>query len=224
MEYQPYLSFGDQQIGYLTQPQALLGTANPLLWHAISLPWEDFQSSRARDARFRSFSECESAWWLHGQIKRFAERLCDDRQDLGVTPRTTSDHQFYLDVRGELVVVFKKLRRVFSKKLLRDVLVRSNYPTPHNCEFWAQRKESGMDSPRLIVGYEPTKAMTEIRIHVGYPRTRGHQFDWIYEMPDQVEEGRRLFNLEIAKEQEPEVSRGFKVVPLGGQSEKRGAQ
>ncbi len=210
---------------YLTEDraQSLLEDANPLLWHAVMLPWDDFQHSRRDDPRFRAFTEADAAWWLHGQIKQVVERLCDDRTDLGITPHTTKDNQFYVDVRGELTVVFKKLVRVYSPTQMRELLTRSNYPTRHNCDFWAQRMEAGLHSPRVIIGYEPIKAMSDVKIHVGYPRTKGQYFDWIYEMPNQVAAAKRLFEL-AEPESHPDIEkRGFSVESRTTRESKKGA-
>jgi hypothetical protein len=153
-----------------------------------------------------------------------AHLLCEDCPEFGLIPHTTRDNQFYLSLRGELILVFKKLVRVYSRKLMRDVLVRSNYPTKHNCDFWAQRREAGLDAPRLVVGYEPIKAMSEVRVHVGYPRTKGHQFDWIYEMPNQVQAASQRFRQSLRRDQpQLEQQRGFSVVPRPDESEEAGA-
>ena len=226
MAHQRFLQFDELRTNFITEPeaQALLEEASPLLWQSITYTWDDFQVSRRDDPRFRSFSEGDAAWWLHGQIKQVAQQLADDCPELGITAHTTRDNQFYLSLRGELILVFKKLVRVYSRKQMCDVLVRSNYPTKHNCDFWAQRRESGLDAPRLVIGYEPIKAMTETRVHVGYPRTKGHRFDWVYEMPNQVETAKKLFNLSIARDSERmSENRGFTVVPRNSRADKRGA-
>ena len=220
---QQYLPFDPLRTDYVTEPAAMerLTEASPLLWHAITYLWEDLQHSRRDDPRFRFFSEGDTAWWMHSQIRQFAPTLCEDQPELGLSAHTTNDHQFYLRLCGDLILVFKKLKRVYSRKQMREVLVRSNYPTRHNREFWAQRHEAGLDAPRLIVGYEPTKAMSEVRIHVGYPRTKGYQFDWIYEMPNQFEAANRLFKLAAPPEEAAE-RRGFTVVPRPDQADERG--
>src|SRR5687767_3896594 len=113
---QYYFRFDDfGRTDYMTEVAAktALHDANPLLWHAVMHPWDDFQHSRRDDPRFRAFTEADSAWWLHGQIKQVVQQLCDDVPELGITPHTTRDNQFYLDVRGEICLVFKKLIRVY---------------------------------------------------------------------------------------------------------------
>lgn len=228
---QRFLGFDEsQRTDYLSEERArvLLEEACPLLWQAVTWPWDDFQSSRRDDPRFLPFSEADAAWWMHSQIKRVVDQLCADAPELGITPHTTKDHQFYVDVRGELTIVFKKLTRVFMKRRGRDVLIRSNYPTKHNCDFWAQLKESGLVAPRAIVGYEPIKAMTEVRIHVGYPRTKGREFDWVYEMPNQAVAAREKFERKLQLAPAPvqetvEEARGFAVEPVANHENKAGA-
>ncbi|MEX2186713.1 MAG: hypothetical protein WD875_07965 [Pirellulales bacterium] len=154
----------------------------------------------------------------------FQKSLFQDLK-LDITAHTTKDNQFYLNVRGELVIVFKKLIRVFSRKLGMEVLVRSNYPTKHNCDFWAQRVEAGLEVPRLVAGYEPTKALSESRLHIGYPRTKGRRFDWIYEMPNQVAAEKRRFEEEQARNAAERAAKnpGVVVVPRHEQSEEHEA-
>lgn len=187
--------FSGARIAAVTEDKVrgLLEGANPLLWHALHAPWDDFQISRRDDSRFLDMSEGDAAWWLHVQIRHTAIKLVDDCPEYGLITATTSDGQFYLNLRGELVIVFKKLVRRWSHKQQCNVLLRSNYPTKHNCEFWGQRELSPeLNAPRVIVGYEPIRAMTAIRVHVGYPRNRGRMFDWTYEMPAQVEAAKRF--------------------------------
>lgn len=208
----------DDALGYVSEERvrSLLKDANPFLWHAVYSPWEDFQGDRQRDARFRDLSIGESAWWLHTQIKRMAIMLAEDSPEYRLVRSSERSNQFYLNLSGELVLVFKKLRRVYSRRLGRDVLVRSNYPTDGNCDFWEQRRRNGApDAPRVIVGYEPVKEMTEIRLHIGYPRTKGWRFDWIYEMPDQIDASRAFRAKQKAREErEQEMRRNYSVEPI----------
>jgi hypothetical protein len=224
---QQFFLFDSSRTGYVAEDavKKLLENANPLLWQVVMYPWEDFQFSRRDDPRFQFFSEGETAWWMHCQIKNIAQTLCEDCPELDLTAHTTRDNQFYLMFREELILVFKKLKRVYSRKLMRDVLVRSNYPTRHNREFWAQRREAGLDAPRIIVGYEPIRALTEARIHIGYPRSKGYQFDWVYEMPNQFEAARSLFRQQftaVSEEASPERRR-FMVIPRPAKANERGA-
>lgn len=213
--------------GYVAsdKAQALLEDTAPLLWSSIMEPWADLQDSRRDDRRFRSMSSSEIAWWMHGQIKQEALRLIDDNPTLGLTPHTSPNGQFYLSQRDDLILVFKKLRRVFSHKLRRDVLTRSNYPTKHNRAFWAQRVAAGFDAPRLIVGYEPIDVMSDVRIHIGYPRTQGCQFDWTYELTNPSDSATRVVEPLVARIAEPvNEEPGFKVVPKSAEARRKRAQ
>lgn len=218
---------GGNFLEYVTaeQVQSLLVEASPLLWQAIYSPWLDFQRDRATDARFRDLNVGESAWWLHTQIKRAAILLAEDSPELGLAPSPPTSQQFYLNLRGELVMVFKKLRRHFSRRLGYEVLLRSNYPTEGNCDFWDQRKRAGaLDAPRVIVGYEPIREMTEVRVHVGYPKNTGRRFDWVYEMPDQVAAGTALHKRLLARDaEEQKRAKGFVVSPRRKESGAAGA-
>jgi hypothetical protein len=219
-------SFFDGRTSNVSEPtaQQLLADVNPLLWQSIMAPWDDFQVSRRDDPRFRDLNEGEAAWWLHTQVKRMAQTLCDDSDDLGITAHTTNDNQFYLNLRNELVLVFKKLVRVYSRKQRCHVFVRRNYPTKHNCEFWEQRAAAGINAPRLVVGYLPIKALTEARVFIGYPRTMGRRFDWIYEMPDQAKVAYERFARRRPDAADSEIdSRGFTVFPKPNQADERGA-
>lgn len=193
--------------------QSALAVANPFIWEIVNSPWLEFQHDRAGDPRFRDLTAGEAAWWLHTQIKRRAILLAEDSPEFGITRSPENSHQFYLDINGELLIVFKKLVRFYSKKHCCEMLVRSNYPTEGNCRFWEQRRDAGIiDAPRIIVGYEPVQEMTEIRIHVGYPRSRGRKFAWIYEMPNQAEAALKLHQRMVDRDaREQERHRGFTI-------------
>jgi len=202
----------------------LLTDCSPLLWHAIHLPWQEFQLDRARDARFRDLSVGPAAWWLHTQIVRTAKKLTDDCPELELTCSPEWHQQFSLNLGNELVIVFKKLVRRWSRRLGRHVLERSNYLTKHNCDFWEQRRDAGfIDAPRIIIGYEPIREMTEIKIHVGYPRSRGRGFAWLYEMPNQMEAAARRFGAAVPPAHEQEIRRGFNFSDKENKSSDRGA-
>jgi hypothetical protein len=207
--------------------RSLLSDANPLLWSLVRVTWDEFQGDRQSDSRFRDLDEGEAAWWLHLRYKRLAELFTENSPEYGILCGCTIDRQFYLNLHGELVIVFKKLTRRFSKRLGHDVLMRSNYPTTGNCDFWEQRKRDGaVDATRVILGYEPIKEMTDVKIYIGYPRTRGRWFTWIYEMDDQMEESRRI-SREIKEREllptQQETKKGFVVEPRRKASEVEGA-
>lgn len=212
-------------LSYLPEDHARrqLAAVYPLLWHAIHAPWDEFQEDRRRDPRFRDLTEGEAAWWLHTQIKRKAALLVDDCPELELRSTPLSDQQFYLDLRGEIVLVFKKLIRRYSTKLCRDVLLRSNYPTPGNCDFWEQRQSVGIDAHRLVVGYEPIQELTEVRLFIGYPRTRGRRFTWIYRIPDQLGAAKGFERQPSMPDTDEERRKGFTVEPRRHDSEERGA-
>jgi hypothetical protein len=66
--------------------------------------------------------------------------------------------------------------------------------------------------PRLIIGYEPIKELTEINIYVCYPRSRGLAFRWTFAMPDQSEAVRGLLaDNKVEAPTQGERRRGFIV-------------
>lgn len=167
----------------------LLAEVNPLLWVSIVEPWKRLQLRRGKDEEFRELTEREIAWWLHGRIKRTASEMCDRYPNFNAVASAIHARQFVLTIAGKAVVIFKKIRRNKSKKRLE----RSNYKTTGNLDLWQQRRGEGLsDLPRLILGYEPIKELTEIDIRVCYPRSRGLGFRWTYSMPDQTNAVRGL--------------------------------
>ena len=215
------LPFGDNFLDFTDEAtaQKLLADTYPLLWISLMEPWNRLQVRRGTDGEFMDLNEGEIAQWLHGQIKRRAAGLCKEYPHFGCQPKRVQQ-QFYLVCGGQAIVVFKKLRHNAFKSRLE----RSNYLTKRNMDLWQQRRLQGCpDAPRLIVGYRLLKELTEIKLAIGYPRTRGRTFQWLYPIPDQSLVVQGMFESKrVEQPNEEERRKGFIVKPRRMDSEEHG--
>jgi len=198
------LDFTDEE-----SAEKLLAEVFPLLWVSVVEPWKRLQLRRGRDEEFRELTEKEIAWWLHGRIKRTASEMCDLYPAFNAKASPLHAKQFAITIADKALVVFKKVRQNNKKKRLE----RSNYKTKGNRDLWQQRRQSGLlDLPRLIIGYQPIKELTEINIRVCYPRSRGLGFRWSFQMPDQSSAVRGLLaDNKVEAPSDGERRRGFIV-------------
>lgn len=202
--------------------ETLLKKRNPLLWLAVTEPCKRLRQRRARDEEFRDMVEKEAAWWLHTRIKRCAAELCDQYPNFGCRATGIEATQFYLNIEDQAIVVFKKIRFARFKQRLE----RSNAKTETNLDLWQQRRRHGCpDVPRLIVGYQLTKEMTDVVIRICYPRSRGMGFRWTYPLEDQSDVVNGLLaRKEVEPPTEQERRRGFIVRHRKTDSQEHGTE
>ena len=182
MAYQRNLFSGDQ-LQVLTEHdvQEVLIDINPHLWAAVVNPFDDLRERRETDGAFRILDEGQTAQWLRPQIIHHAKMIFRDNDAM---PCYTSRQQVFFTYKDATAICFKKVTERWHDGESR--LERSNYLTSQNKDYWQQRQVHGFpDVPRVIVGYELLKEMTEVRVLIGYPRTRQRGFLWVYEMPSQ---------------------------------------
>ena len=149
----------------------------PQLWSMIRQPFDDLVARRASDPAFRILDEGETAQWLRPQIVEQARRLFDGHPDVKVEKRS---QQLYLNYRNELAITPKKLR----PKRRAVGLTFSSYNTPQNKDYWQQREVQGLPMlPRILVGYQLVRELTDIKIWVAYPY--GKELSDCFLMPDQ---------------------------------------
>lgn len=195
-----------------TDPQAVeneLKAAYPLFWVGVNETWNRLQLRRADDEEFRDMVLGEIGWWMWSRFKRNILALCEEHPDFGCVPSRLHQQQFHVTVNNRVTVVFKKLK--WNKHKSR--LERSNIYTPTNRDFYDHRPRAGCpDLPRVILGYEPIKELTEILIRVGCPVGYARKFRWVYQMPDQSEAVQELFaRKRVDPPTEQERKRGFVV-------------
>jgi hypothetical protein len=191
------------------QVQALLEPYYPELWWTLRAPWEDLLARRLVDAAFRRRKGRDLAWWLYGEMVHQAETIFENHDFI---PILLENNMFALRFGDKLLVTIKRLsRRRFKKRL--GPLQRSNYLTPTNKDYHAQRRSVMFpDIPRVVLGYETKREETEIGIMVAYPRTQERGFEWDYEIPDQSSGQLRL----AQQPNGPDMNRptkGFTVAP-----------
>lgn len=182
MVYQPSL-FSRDQLQNLTEEdvQTHLADINPYLWAAVVNPFDDLQMRRESDEAFRILDEGQTAQWLRPQIVFWAKKIFGLNDAMRCCRRR---QQVSFEYKDAIAICFKKVTKRWHQSGSR--LERSNYLTSQNKDYWQQRKLDGFpDIPRVVVGYELLREMTDIRVLVGYPRTRHRDFQWIYEMPNQ---------------------------------------
>jgi hypothetical protein len=196
----------------LKRVHRMLRRIYPELWRCLNEPFEDLQRRRRQDADFRHLNEGQLAQWLRPQIIQRAKRIFDGNPDVRFVTIQGLELLIY---RDRLAIAFKKLK-LRKISAIQTALQRSNYPTPTNVDFWAQaRIPTYPDIPRIIVGYLPKRAFTEIAVIVAYPRATHMGFHWRYLMPDQ---SRKLMELSRPAEapslaaEKPE-DKGFTVLP-----------
>jgi hypothetical protein len=145
--------------------------------------FDDLQERREKedDEAFRILDEGQTAQWLRPQIVHRAKRMFEHNDAMRCYTRR---RQVLFEYKDAIAICFKKITRRGRRGSSR--LERSNYLTPQNRDYWQQRKLEGfLDIPRIIVGYELLMEMTDIRVLIGYPRTRQRGFRWTYEMANQ---------------------------------------
>ena len=157
----------------------------PLFWDCVMGPWADFQTYRASDPNFTDLDEDNAAVWLTMQASIRARQMFDGRDGFQVVNRHGKP---VIVVRQKLAVTVKKLTRRLNPKTGRRLLTRSNIDTPANSEFWGQLANGDSQNvPRVILGYELLKELSEIRLLIAYPRTRGRAMEWEYRIPAQAQ-------------------------------------
>lgn len=181
----------------------------PLLWECIMGPWKDFLERRGNDRAFTDLTEDESAQWLTIQAAHRARQLLTDPSTFRL-----------LNLHGKLVIVIKDKYaftiKKMTKRMLRpggqERLMRSNYLTTRNKNLWNQIIDTALpDYPRLILGYELLKELTDVSILIAYPRTNKRSVRWAYCMPKQSRMVPQVFAASTEQAEEPE--RGFRITP-----------
>lgn len=181
----------------------------PLLWECIMGPWEDFLERRGSDRAFTDLTENESAQWLTIQAAHRARQLLTNRDAFRL-----------LNPHGKLVIVVNDKYAFTIKKMTKrtlrvggeERLTRSNYLTTRNKKLWNQIIDTALpDYPRLILGYELLKEVTDISILIAYPRTNKHGVRWAYCVPKQARTAPQIFVPPTEQTQEPE--KGFHIMP-----------
>jgi hypothetical protein len=175
----------------------------------IMVPWQDFQDRRATDRWFQGYSEPQAAGLMHTHVTNYAAESISDLESGTLRIDTVFGKPVYV-VPERLAITIKKLRRADNE----DDMYRSNYLTRRNTDYWDQRRMEGhLDVPRIIIGYVFLEAITRLEIVVAYPRTRGLEVRWFYEMPAIVQAPK------IAQPPEPaqdDPEKEFNVVPKEG--------
>ena len=182
--------FGTEQLQILTEGdvQELLVDINPYLWAAVVNPFDDLQDRRENDEAFRILDDGQTAQWLRPQIVHQAKRIFEHNDAMRCHTRR---QQVLFEYKDSIAICFKKVTKRWHRGSSR--LERSNYLTSQNRDYWQQQKLEGFaDIPRIIVGYELLMEMTDIRVLIGYPRTRQRDFRWIYAMANQDDALRRI--------------------------------
>lgn len=140
--------------------------------------FDDVQQRRSIDPFFQRMNEGQTAWWIWTQIIHESEQRFDDAS-LQFCRRS---NQSFLIVGEELIVVFKKLRRV-KRPRGAGRLERSNYRTAQNMDLWAQRQVAGIpDLPRAVFAYELEKELTAMRLYIGVPSPNSPALTWCQEV------------------------------------------
>jgi hypothetical protein len=161
-----------------------LSPHDPFLWHSIHDPFGELLEYRESDKNFTDLTEEEAAQWLTIQASHRLRALLHGKPGFKLVEnyRKTA---FIVDEK--FVITIKKLTRRSRKPGQIERLMRSNYPTDRNKAYWDQRRGGDLPSiPRVILGYELINEVTEIRIFVAYPRTKGFGVEWAYLMPAQL--------------------------------------
>ena len=155
----------------------------PVLHDSVMGPWEELVEYRTNDKNFIDMKEGDCAVWLTMQSQIRARSLLDGKPGFHLFDQ----HQkLVIVIEEKIAVTIKKLTYRQRKAADRPRLERSNYSTPRNVKFWDQRRDSGIpDYPRVILGYELLKEITEVRLVIAYSRSQGKHVDWAYVMPPQ---------------------------------------
>jgi hypothetical protein len=181
----------------------------PLLWQVVMDPWGQFQALRATDPTFRKMDEWDAAQWLTMHMRFRAQDLF--AQHPSVRTKRLNNGMFVMTCFDEFAVTIKKIKR---RKVgnLPPALQRSNILTPTNKRYWHdERIPLFPDLNRLILAYSLEKELTEIKIRIGYPRTRRKGFRWIEPLPYQVQGVIRMAQVDESHAEQPR--RGFEVIP-----------
>jgi len=144
-------------------------------------PWEDFQDYRENDKNFIDMKEGDCAVWLTMQAQIRARELLDGKPGF----RLIDLHQKLVIVVDEkIAVTIKKLTMRQIQALDRPHLERSNYTTKRNVKLWNQQRDAEIpDFPRVILGYQLLKEITEIHSVIAYCRSRTRRVEWAHALP-----------------------------------------
>lgn len=181
--------------------RSILEPHYPAIYRTVMLPWQGWLSRRRDDSFFRHFMDVDVAWFMHRQMLVQAELEFDGSD---ATP-VTNGQMFAMNIQGELLICFKKLRMDAYGRLRR-----SNHRQMLNERYWGQRSREGFpDLPRLLVGYLPANLLTDISIHIAYPS--GRSMRWAYRMPDQPQSIFQISESSAAKDEAQPEEKGFRV-------------
>ena len=209
MDRQQYLF---DSLGEL-DPDCVLRTLEPALPRLrglVSDTFDDLLRRRQDDDAFAWMDEGESAWWRWTQIRHKAK--ADFHGEPMLAYRRVRQQDF-VEACEEIVVVYKKLRRK-QNRFGNTELVTSNYRTHQNTDWWGQQAMEGVpDLPRVIIGYEFQRELTEMRCYLGLPRGSNACLQWHREIDSKrgFEDG---FGEERTFEEQPTEDFGFEIEEL----------
>jgi hypothetical protein len=191
----------------------------PLFWHTIMEPWKRFLKYRAKNRDFSGWSIAETADWLTFQATRKARQLLYGKEGFRLITR-----------HGKLLIIFEERLAITIKKLTRrswrrgqpEELTRSNFLTESNKAYWDQRRRTDFpDFPRVILGYELLKEITQVRVLIAYPRSQARGVEWACPIPRQTPLTQETYTPRIITGGEEQPEKGFVITPPD-QSERRG--
>jgi len=191
--------------------------AVPPLQRIVRQVFEDMQDRRRTDEWFRRMNEKDCAWWMSSQIHHEAKECFSDEPQLTFE---RVNQQNFIKVCESVVVVYKKLRQIKDRDG-KEVLVPSNYRTKQNIDMWSQRAIAGIpDLPRVMLGYEFTHELTQIRCYLGMPSGSNEKFRWHREidMPMLFDDG---LGEDTSAEPDPYERIGFEIVEINDHSTER---
>lgn len=183
----PRSLFGDEDHSTEAYVISRLEPLYPLLWQAIAIPFYDLRGRIARnDSLFVKMPTDGFAKVMHHGIAQAAERIVRDAELPGVRfvpPKCGTKQMMQIVVEGSaddlpIGVSLKKLCQT------EDVLLRSNFQTPHQRDYWSEGRHLIDDGLSVIFGYVLEKANTEFSTWLTYP-VGDQRNAWVQKVPGQ---------------------------------------
>jgi hypothetical protein len=159
-----------------------LEPVSPDLWDLMMGVWRDFLDYREQDPNFQGMEEYDIAEFVTSLAYRRAKKMASDDGRMKVER---------LNGKYVLIVLEKyemKIKKLTSRRIRAGgpiVMTRSNYQTPTNLAYYNQDQAvgSGLDLPRIILGYQLVDETSDIRLLIAYPRSKTRAVLWFYELP-----------------------------------------
>ncbi len=185
-----------------------------LFWDSMMGPWEDFRERRASDRWFTDYTEEECAITLTMQAN------CRMRQELngveGIRVATQFRKPVFI-VDEKIAISVKKLTKRVNKKLNKSEFVRSNYHTTRNKEYWAQRSiHSAPDLPRIMLGYQFLREITEMRLFLARSQFQGKAIAWAHTIPEPIYAATPQL---LRTRHDDAESKGYEILPVEKQKQ-----